>query len=414
MAPWKRIYWTVWLSNLITSVGMMSFLPFFPGHLRTMGLEDPVEIATWTGLVFGAAPLMAAIMGPVWGAVGDAFGRRLMILRALFAIVLFVGLMTLARTPLELFLLRLCQGVFSGFVAPSITLVSVKAPAGIQGRVTGSLQTALALGTIVGPLAGAFVQGEVGMRGLFAGVATAVFVSALCVLLFVPDDRAELRERGELGSFDPSRSLSALGTFLRGMGEHFANPALRSTFAIVFVAQFAVAATLPQMELFVGELWTGEPDRITDLTALLFTAMAVADLLCMPLWGHLGDRRGHRRVIRFTAFLSGIALLLHAFVPVYAALLGARALLGVAGAGLKPCAFGVVAEETASDSRGGAIGLMLAARQLALSTAAMAGGVLFGLFGLRGMFLAGGVVLVIGGLVLVRSAGGALAPRPAR
>lgn len=127
MAPWKRTYWVVYAANLIVALGMMSFLPFFPSFLEELGVHDRAAVQRWSGITFGAAPLAAAVMGPVWGSIGDRFSRKLMVLRSMLAITLFVGAMGFARTPWELLILRLLQGVFSGFVPPSVTLVSVAA-----------------------------------------------------------------------------------------------------------------------------------------------------------------------------------------------------------------------------------------------------------------------------------------------
>jgi len=128
MGDWKRTYRAVWLANLITSVGMMSFLPFFPSLLEEMGVDSPVAVRVWAGAIFGAAPLSATLMSPIWGALGDRLGRKLMICRAMIAIAVFVGGMYFAQTPLQLLALRIGQGLFSGFIPPSITLVSVAAP----------------------------------------------------------------------------------------------------------------------------------------------------------------------------------------------------------------------------------------------------------------------------------------------
>ena len=163
MHSWRHTYWVVFVSNLITAVGMMSFLPFFPAILQDLGVVDPDARAAWSGVCFGAAPLAAAFMGPIWGSIGDRFGRKLMLVRALLAIAVFVGAMGLATSPWHLLFLRLGQGVFSGFVPPSITLVSVASPREIQGRVTGSLQAALPIGMILGPLAGNFIQAAHGL-----------------------------------------------------------------------------------------------------------------------------------------------------------------------------------------------------------------------------------------------------------
>jgi len=90
---WKRTHRAVWVANLATAVGMMSFLPFFPSHLERLGVHGDARLALWTGLVFGAAPLSAAVMSPIWGALGDRFGRRLMVIRSMVAITVFVGAM---------------------------------------------------------------------------------------------------------------------------------------------------------------------------------------------------------------------------------------------------------------------------------------------------------------------------------
>ena len=83
MPRWKKTYWAVWVANLVTSIGMMSFLPFFPQHLRSLGMTDPDSIARWSAAIFGAAPFTAGLMMPIWGAIGDRVGRKAMVLRAL-------------------------------------------------------------------------------------------------------------------------------------------------------------------------------------------------------------------------------------------------------------------------------------------------------------------------------------------
>ena len=48
----------------------------------------------------------------LWGALGDRVGRKLMIVRANMAIVVFVGLMAFVTSPWQLLALRLGQGLF--------------------------------------------------------------------------------------------------------------------------------------------------------------------------------------------------------------------------------------------------------------------------------------------------------------
>ena len=247
MEGWKRTYWAVWTANLITSIGMMSFLPFFPTLLRELGLTDRNEIAVWAGVLFGAAPLSAALMSPIWGALGDRYGRRLMVLRSLVAITVFVGAMAFATSTWHLLLLRLLQGVFSGYSAPSLTLVSVAAPASEQGRISGAVQTASVAGTIIGPLLAAGLERAMPFRYVFLVVAALSFVSAVLVFLWASEDPAH-RQQQERGTF-----REALGGSRRDLAELWENDALRASLGIVFWTQFALGASSPLLDLLVRD-----------------------------------------------------------------------------------------------------------------------------------------------------------------
>jgi DHA1 family multidrug resistance protein-like MFS transporter len=384
---WRRTYWAVWFSNLIAAMGMMSILPFFPSHLEAMGMTDRDAIATWTGIVYGAAPLSAAFASPVWGALGDRFGRRLMVLRAMGAIAVFVGLMAAAQSPWQLLGLRIAQGVFSGFLPPSMTLVSTQAPPQSQGRLAGSLQTAMIWGAIIGPLLGEAVRAAAGVEVVYLVVSALAAVSCGVVALFAREDVSKRRAHE-----GPLRVVAVLRGSLGDLSELRRSRALRAGVVLLFWIQFGLGATNPQIELFVRDLdWFAlAPNASTP-----FSVLAAAVLIAMPLWGRYGDRRGHQAALRRCAAWSGGLLVLHAFVPSFELLLALRVALGFAAAGSGPLAFGLAAAETSADRRGGAFGVVFSARALAVSCSAMVGGWLSSMVGLRGLFALGGVTVLV-------------------
>ena len=401
-ADWKRTHRAVWVANLATAVGMMSFLPFFPSHLEQLGVQGEGALALWTGVVFGAAPLSAAVMSPIWGALGDRLGRRLMVLRSMLAITVFVGAMALAQDAWQLLALRLLQGVFSGFVAPSMTLVSIDAPAGAQGRIASSLQMSMSLGAIVGPLWGEFVRGVAGQAAVYLSVAALSLLSALLVLLFASEDASKRRARDA----GPLRAWTILHQSLGDLSELRSSRNLRAAVALLFFIQFGNGATVPLFELYVRDL-SSHLDWIPASTAALFSVPAAKNLLAMPLWGRYGDRSGHSQALLRCAWTSGLLLGLHALVSGYEDLLLARLLFGLALAGAGPLAFGVAGAEISEDRRGGAFGVVFSARALAVSTSAMLGGALAGWLGIRGLFLCGGAAILFPFWLFAR------APRPA-
>jgi DHA1 family multidrug resistance protein-like MFS transporter len=386
---WRRTFWVVFVSNLVSGAGVMSFLPFFPTLLRELGVEDEHERALWSGVLFGAAPLSAALMGPIWGSIGDRHGRKLMVVRALLGLCVFVGAMNWARSAWELLFLRLGQGAFSGFIPPSLTLVSIAAPRERQGRVTSWLQTAGSLGTIAGPLLGALFLALGGPAAVYGAVALGSGASALLVLWLAVEDP---RMRAVSGPFSPRAVLADTWGDLLGF---LRTPRLREALVLYAAGFFALGATNPQLELFVEALWRGDPGRVQGLTAALVSAVAVATIVATPLWGRFGDGFGHALALRLSSALTALALALHALVPSYAWLLALRLGFGCASPGQSASAFGLAATETATERRGAAMGAVFSARSFALSAGSIAGGGLAALLGIRGLFVAAGAAVVL-------------------
>jgi DHA1 family multidrug resistance protein-like MFS transporter len=271
-----------------------------------------------------------------------------------------------------------------------VTLVSVVAPSDRQGQVAGSLQTAVALGAVIGPALGGLLGPAIGLDLLVLSVAAASAVGALCVLAFAQEDAGQRQQREVHASF---KGL-ARGT-LRDLAQIWQNPRMRGALTLIFVLQFGLGATNPLLELHVGDLAGATGAEAARLTGALFSVMALVNIVGLPLWGRFGDRRGHSRGLTICALSSAAALALHGLAPWLWLLFVARALLGGPVAGISPLAFGLAATEIAVERRGGAIGAVFSARTLALSTSAMAGGYLSRFVGIRGLFLCGAALVAL-------------------
>jgi DHA1 family multidrug resistance protein-like MFS transporter len=381
MSAWKRTWWVVFAANLVTSIGMQSFLPFFPSILTGLGVEDEEARKVWAGVLFGAAPLAAAVMGPIWGSIGDRYGRKLMVVRAMLAITVFVGAMGFAQSPWTLLALRLGQGIFSGFIPPSMTLVSVGTPRELQGRVTSSLQAALPAGMILGPLCGELIASIGGTSHIFFFVAALAGTSALAVAWFAQEDP---NLRLTLERFSPTALFSGAWGDLRRV---LATPSIRLALIVLFVEQFGLGSTNPLLEIHAEHLRGGAPGAAARPTAWLFSGLAIAGLIATPLWGRLADRRGHERVLALSVIGSGILLGLHAAVGSFALLFVLRVSLGATTPGANVASFGIAALGTENERRGGAMGAIFSARAFAVSIGAALGGFLSSLVGIRGLFL---------------------------
>ncbi len=391
LPSWRKNLAVLWAANFLTAGGLMAILPWFPQFLRELGEHDDRAVTVWAGWLVGIAPLFAALLAGFWGSLGDRIGRRAMILRALIAIVCCVGLMACATRPWHLLVLRLLQGVFSGYVAPGMTLVSLLAPADRQGRVGGQLQTAVLAGSVAGPMLG-------GILGPHAGFQVATLVCAgMAALAFVLvaigcDEIAPPRE-GRTGGLGHAL-VASLDAVKADVAAARRDPALGRLFLALFTARLALAAPNPLITLFVEDLLGGASPRAISIGSWVYSAFPIAVLIAAPLSGRLSDRRGARVVLSTCVALTSIALVCHALVAGPIELGIARFAAGVCSSGVFPAAFALAAASSRPERRGGAMGLTFSALQLGLAIGPCLGAPIAAWLGKRTLFVACGVILV--------------------
>ncbi len=384
---WQRNFLAVWPSMLAVTVGLMGMLPTLPFYIeQRFGLTDVRDVEFWTAWTFGAAPLSAAVCGPFWGVLGDRVGRKMMLLRAQLGIAVALGLMPFAEQPEQLVALRVLQGVFAGFIAPAMALVTASAPPEHSGRVIARLQLALALGLAIGPAAAAEVAAAWGRAAVFHTGSIAAGIGFLCVLVFAVEDRRALRPRRHEGG-------SGVGLALR-------NPQLLAVLAVAFGMRLGLQMVEPFTALWVRQLGPlavlapDDPTLALDRTAALaFTVLAVAQIAITTRWGRWADRYGPMRCLAVVA--SGLAVVLIATSTVRAtgSYLALRCVGALLMAGIMTLAYAAVARRVSTEHRSLAFGLVQSCMQLGIASGPVVGHALIPVVGLRGVFAVAGVHL---------------------
>jgi DHA1 family multidrug resistance protein-like MFS transporter len=394
----RRNFRVVWCSNFITAVGMMGFLPLIPLYIEEIGVVGEQSLRIWSGVIVAAAPLPAALMAPLWGAIGDRFGRKLMIMRANMAIVVFVGAMGFVTSPWQFLALRLGQGLFSGFIAPAMTLVSVSTPADRQGRTAANLQTAIMAGGIVGPLMGGAIADAFGHRALFMVCSGLSVVAVLLVGLFVTEPEDE--HRGALAHVD---GIGLLRSVIRDVAMFLGHPVLRVVLAGAFAVRFGASLLDPLLALWVETRSGFDLIHLKSVTGLVFGAQALATLLFTPVWGHIGDRLGNRRLLAICATGAGAAYLAQRAVDHVAVLAVLRFVSGAFVAGVVPAAFSAAARHSPVGKRGAAQGVTFSAVVMARALAPLGGGLLGAVAGLGPLFIVAALLMFVTSAVALRS-----------
>src|SRR5690625_2964745 len=99
----------------------------------------------------------AFLFSPIWGRIGDKFGRKKILIISASGLAVSVLLMGFATSVWQLFLLRFIMGIFTGFIPMSQALIATQTKKEDAGRVLGTLQTGSVTGTLMGPLLGVVI-----------------------------------------------------------------------------------------------------------------------------------------------------------------------------------------------------------------------------------------------------------------
>ncbi|WP_037604282.1 MDR family MFS transporter [Streptacidiphilus rugosus] len=143
------------LDNMVVSTAM----PTIVGDLGGLGH------ISW---VVTAYTLVTAVTTPVWGKLGDLFGRKPTYLASIAVFVVGSALCGAAQSMTELIAFRAVQGVGAGGIgAGAFALIGALVPPRERGRYQGMTASVMAIGTIGGPLLGGFVTGHLDWRWAF-------------------------------------------------------------------------------------------------------------------------------------------------------------------------------------------------------------------------------------------------------
>jgi DHA1 family multidrug resistance protein-like MFS transporter len=371
----------------------MAFLPMLPIYVRErFGIAEEHEAARWAGLIYGIAPLTAALLGPLWGSIGDRHGRKAMALRAILGITVVAALMPFATTPLALLLLRALQGALAGYVAPAMSLVSASAPADRQGRVIARLQIALALGLLAGPALGSEIAVQFGRPAVFWATSLLSAFALVPLVLFAREDRSALRAAGS-GRIGMGRDLREL----------FATRSVLALLVILFLMRFGLQMADAFVALFVDALgpldWvaaqaTSRAHAVDRTTALVFVIHALAQVFLASWWGRFGDRFGPLRGLALIALGLGLATLGAGFAGSIRGFVGCRIVAAVFTAGATSLSYAALSKRIAPQGRSVAFASLQSCMQFGMFAGPLTGGLLAEWTGLRGtLFLAGAAIL---------------------
>jgi len=386
---WRKNLYILWGTQFIAMVGMNLVIPFLPFFVRELGITDPTDLARWSGLVYAGPFFLSFVATPFWGSLGDKYGRKAMVVRALIGLAVSQLLIGLSQDVYQLFAFRIVQGGISGYIAASIALVSTTTPKERIGYALGMMHSASAAGSVLGPFLGGLLADMIGYREIF-------FITAsLCALGTV----VVARMVHEPGRAAPAVRRYTVRDNYRFM---FTNRHLRLTAITMVVAQMSILMIEPIFALFVESFQT-DTRFISTLTGGIFSISGLSMVLFAAWWGKRNDERGYTKNLSMALAVVGVVYAGHIIVQNLFQLAILRAFLGFAQAGVLPALYSLTNINTPPERRGGIIAVASSMTILGNMIGPMIGGFVAGHFGITASFVANSCMLIGMSLVIRRN-----------
>jgi DHA1 family multidrug resistance protein-like MFS transporter len=351
----------------LASVGFMVIMPFLPGLLRETAGSDSAGSGLWLGLAISIAPLMTALTGPVWAALGERFGHKGMIERSVICIGIGVGLMALAASPIHVVALRALIGGLGGISVATLAAITATTPRRDLGPAVGTLQAAQTAGSMFGPLLGGFLGSIVGMRESFvlSGVIFAVALGLVHVLYRELPPLVEAPTRPARADARPAGVLS-VGVVV--------------ALLVAFGAQFVEGSFMILMPIELDRLGVSD-ESFPMIYGAGLSVTYLAATIAAAVAGRMAQRRAAPSLLRMALVVSAIALLPMMVVTAWWQFISLRVLLALVAGACPTLAYAASASASTPENRGKVVSLTSSAGILGWAASPLAAGTLISVSG---------------------------------
>ncbi|ASS75666.1 hypothetical protein CIG75_12145 [Tumebacillus algifaecis] len=375
MQLWKRNLVVLWFANFTVMMGMSLVMPFLPLYIGDLGITDPQDLTRWAGLVFSGTFMTSAIFAPIWGALSDRTGRKVMLLRSAVGMSIVMALMGFVTSVEQLFSLRLAMGIISGFIPAAIALMATNTPKEHVGYALGTLQTGAVSGQIIGPLVGGVLAHFLGFRSVFWFTAGLLICATIIVTVFVKEEfkkpePAAKKIKGERKHFEMLGHLKMVWPVL----------------IVSFLISFSMMMVDPMMSIYVSQL-APSAENVALIAGLITACTGIANIIFSPRLGKLGDRIGYKKVLLIAMCGAALFYIPQAFVTSPWQLMLCRFGLGMCIGGLLPQVNSLIRSRVPTEVQGRMFGYNTSAMFLGNLCGPNVGGFIGGVFGISSLFL---------------------------
>ena len=301
METWKRTVYISLVCVFCTAFGVSQLAPILPLYFHDLGVQTPEAMSLWSGLATGATYIIVCLAAPFWGRVADKKGRKITLIRSSFGMALCNILIAFQTTPEGVVLIRLIQGLVSGFYSASITLIASESPIERTGWALGLLASANLAGSLIGPLLGGYIADTVGIRNDFIIVGALMGLAGVLATIFIHENYVPQPNPEKLSICKLKEQI----------------PEFNSIVALCvasFIYAICIMSLQPVISVYIKGIVPSDTENLAFIAGAVFSAMGIAQLMSSSPLGKLVDKIGPRKVLVVSLIYVGILNIPQAYV----------------------------------------------------------------------------------------------------
>lgn len=304
MPQWKRNLIVLWVTQVLSLMGFNFVLPFLPYYIQELGVREAESLRMWTGIIASAPALSFALVSPLWGLAADRWGKKLMILRAMITGGMIMMLYAFCTTVQAVAILRAIQGLFSGTIAASTTMVASGTPRNKLSYALGFLSSSNYIGISLGPLVGGVFAESFGFRTTFIAGGIILFIGVIIVMVHVEEMKEDEEESPILPRNENPKRNRVEPFHLRNLLHH----SFLTLFFLLFILRIARHIANPFIALYIQDI-RGTMEGAPSLMGIISAGSGLITALAGMTLVRLGDSRPRERLLKNLFLISAVAAL---------------------------------------------------------------------------------------------------------
>ena len=385
METWKRTVYISLVCVFCTSFGVSQLGPILPLYFHDLGVNTPEGMSLWSGLATGITFLIVCLAAPFWGRLADRKGRKITLIRSSFGMALCNVLIAFQTTPEGVVIIRLIQGLVSGFYSASITLIASESPIERTGWALGLLASANLAGSLIGPLLGGYIADTVGIRNDFIIVGILMGLAGVLSTAFIHEN------------YVPKPNIEKLS--ISKLKEQI--PEFSSIVALCvasFIYAICIMSLQPVISVYIKGIVPSNTENLAFIAGAVFSAMGIAQLMSSSPLGKLVDKVGPRKVLVVSLIYVGLFNIPQAYVTDVYQLALIRFLQGFGLGGMLPALNTYLSSKTPREFTGQVFSYNQSCLFFGYFLGAIGGSSLMALLGFTTLFWVSGGLFILSAL----------------